>query len=437
MKNVFLLSFVAVFIVICVEFFDSIVSAIYILSEIMWSIAKNFDLMCIILMLVFIVAFGVFLIHFFKCRDKNEIVTTVEFECPKDLNPCEVGFLVDGIVDNEDLTALFVYWASKDYISIEGKGKKQTFKKLVKEIPNDMKEYEKNIFQKIFGNETEVALSKVPEKLTGNDVISKALRSIEKDIGEKYFDKKTILLRQIYICLFALLFFFTAMYFRLEYFVDVAYVVEVVVAGSTLIYVLLSWCMLLSYDNRRKAKSRKQQIISWVMFLVFLAVCAGLLCWFYWTDPYQICCLLAEIVMMFFVTFLSQKFKIYNKAGEEKLGKIIGLKNFIEVAEKERLEMLVEEDPKVFYQILPYAYVLGVSDKWIKDFDVFKNLYQNMASDVVVISNLLMNPFLRTIVIHQGAIRSVSKLGSVISLGSNGGSGKDKGGSNFGGIRRR
>lgn len=437
MKNVFLLSFVAVFIVICIEFFDSIVSAIYILSEIMWAVAKNFDLMCIILMLAFVIAFGIFLIHFFKHRDKNDIVETVEFESPKDLNPCEVGFLVDGVVDNEDLTALFVYWASKGYISIEGKEKDQTFKKLVKEIPNDMKEYEKNIFQKIFGNETEVVLSKIPEKLTGNDVISKALRSIEKNIGEKYFDKKTVLLRQVYVCLFALLFFFTAMYFRLEYFVDIVYIVESFAIVSTVLYILLAWWVISAYDNRRKAKSRKQQIISWVIFVVFLCVCAGLLCWFYWTDPYQICCLLAEIVMMFFVTFLSRKFKIYNKAGEEKLGKIVGLKNFIEVAEKERLEMLVEEDPKVFYQILPYAYVLGVSDKWIKDFDVFKNLYQNMASDVVVISNLFMNPCLRAIVIHQGVIRSVSKLGSVISLGSNGGSGKDKGGSNFGGIRRR
>lgn len=39
---------------------------------------------------------------------------------------------------------------------------------------------------------------------------------------------------------------------------------------------------------------------------------------------------------------------------------------FLETAEKEKLEQLVFEDPKYFYNILPYAYVLGVSDKWIK-----------------------------------------------------------------------
>ena len=34
----------------------------------------------------------------------------------------------------------------------------------------------------------------------------------------------------------------------------------------------------------------------------------------------------------------------------------------------DRLEALVEQDPKYFYSILPYAYVFGLSDKWAKKF---------------------------------------------------------------------
>ena len=41
----------------------------------------------------------------------------------------------------------------------------------------------------------------------------------------------------------------------------------------------------------------------------------------------------------------------------------------METAEKERLEALVYENPSYFYNILPFAYVLGVSDKWIKNFE--------------------------------------------------------------------
>ena len=58
-----------------------------------------------------------------------------------------------------------------------------------------------------------------------------------------------------------------------------------------------------------------------------------------------------------------------NWYGRQILGQLLGLKKFIEVAEKSRLEMMVEENPEYFYQILPFAYVLGVSDKWIKQFE--------------------------------------------------------------------
>lgn len=57
------------------------------------------------------------------------------------------------------------------------------------------------------------------------------------------------------------------------------------------------------------------------------------------------------------------------KYGIEILGKLKGFKNFLEVAEKEKLETMVLQNPNYFYDILPYAYVLGVSDKWIKKFE--------------------------------------------------------------------
>ena len=42
-------------------------------------------------------------------------------------------------------------------------------------------------------------------------------------------------------------------------------------------------------------------------------------------------------------------------------GRLLGLKHFIKVAEKKKLEMMVEQNPQYFYKILPYAYILGVS----------------------------------------------------------------------------
>jgi uncharacterized membrane protein YgcG len=55
--------------------------------------------------------------------------------------------------------------------------------------------------------------------------------------------------------------------------------------------------------------------------------------------------------------------------GTEMLGKIRGFKNFLESAEKEKLDALVLQNPTYFYDILPYTYVLGVSKTWIKKFE--------------------------------------------------------------------
>lgn len=50
------------------------------------------------------------------------------------------------------------------------------------------------------------------------------------------------------------------------------------------------------------------------------------------------------------------------------LNQIVGFKSFILLAEKERLEKMLEDDPQFYYHILPYAQVLGVSDKWEEKF---------------------------------------------------------------------
>jgi len=55
--------------------------------------------------------------------------------------------------------------------------------------------------------------------------------------------------------------------------------------------------------------------------------------------------------------------------GHAMLGRLRGFKRFLETAEKEQLEKLVEQNPEYFFDILPYAYVLGVSNVWIEQFE--------------------------------------------------------------------
>ena len=53
---------------------------------------------------------------------------------------------------------------------------------------------------------------------------------------------------------------------------------------------------------------------------------------------------------------------------------MLGFKKFIETAEKHRLQSLVEKEPQYFYNVLPFAYLFGISDKWIKKFEGIMNI---------------------------------------------------------------
>ena len=50
------------------------------------------------------------------------------------------------------------------------------------------------------------------------------------------------------------------------------------------------------------------------------------------------------------------------------LGKIRGYKNFLRVAEKDKMEALAEEDPEYFYKNLAYAFALGVTTVYAEHF---------------------------------------------------------------------
>ena len=119
------------------------------------------------------------------------------------------------------------------------------------------------------------------------------------------------------------------------------------------------------------------------------------------------------------------------KYGNEMLGKLKGFKNFLETVEKERLNALVMQNPNYFYDILPYTYVLGVSDKWIKKFESISlqapSWYDSSNGFDVSSFGTFMNS---TMVSVQSAMSSSP---SSFSGGSSGGGGGSSGGGSSGG----
>ncbi|HBA37413.1 MAG TPA: hypothetical protein DCY94_01690 [Firmicutes bacterium] len=135
--------------------------------------------------------------------------------------------------------------------------------------------------------------------------------------------------------------------------------------------------------------------------------------------------IISIVIILLCINYLPKR----TKYGSEMLGKLRGFKNFLETAEKKKLEELVEDNPTYFYDILPYTYVLGVSKKWIEKFETISMEAPNWYSSTSAFSITTFNSFINTTMNTANTAMSSSPSSS----GSGGGGSSSGGGSSGGG----
>jgi uncharacterized membrane protein len=77
---------------------------------------------------------------------------------------------------------------------------------------------------------------------------------------------------------------------------------------------------------------------------------------------------LVVCLFSFSATFLTSSALSRTQKYCDELGEILGFKDFIVVTEEEKIKFMLEENPELYYKVLPYAQVLGVTDEWEKKF---------------------------------------------------------------------
>ena len=93
---------------------------------------------------------------------------------------------------------------------------------------------------------------------------------------------------------------------------------------------------------------------------------------------------------------------------------------------------MVEQDPTYFYDILPFTYVLGVSDKWIKKFETISMQAPSWYDSPNAFDVVYFNSFINRTMASASIVMSSSPASSSPSTGggfSGGGSGGGGGGS--------
>ena len=255
-----------------------------------------------------ILPFLVFFILFtvWKKYGRNEkIAIQTEFYPPEGVSPSVSGYIVDGKLDQRDLTALVPYWGAGGYLKINEieekaflglvKTKEYEFIKL-KDLPENTLDFEKTLFNGIFKTGDEVKLSSLKNVLY--TTMDKSKKELESKVDrEQYYVKYSRATGAIFIFL------------------------GIGITGFGLVYFLID-----------------MQINKWPGLAIFLSG-------------------LTMLITGFFMPKKTAK-------GMELQSKLLGFKEFLKSVETDRLKEFLKQDEHYFDKVLPFAIVFDIADTW-------------------------------------------------------------------------
>mgnify|MGYP004610198837 CR=1 FL=1 len=359
----------------------------------------TFNLMNYIFYLFPILFLVIALLLWYKYGRDDQVVETVEFYPPQGFNSLEVGFLYKGKAENQDVTSLLIYLANQGYIKIAETEEKSLFSKSKGFKITKLKEYDgnnvneqiflnglftkrpsisigslfsKNVEQEPTDNTNEVTSTDLYNNfyITMNRILSNINNKENKNkIFEKSASSKTIFIILMIIATYCLI--TIPPIFAYGESSSLLFALLFPGIGFTVLFKLVFGETQTIYVNGRATYSS----IGTKIFGLVWGLGFGGIPWAFMVLPalkqdqvylvgygLGLVCVLGMVICL---KYLPKR----TPYGNEILGKLRGFRNFLETAEKDKLETMVIQDPTYFYNILPYTYVLGVSDKWIKKFE--------------------------------------------------------------------
>lgn len=328
------------------------------------------------LVVIPVIAFVIVLLLWIRHGRDKKIVEVVEFYPPENMSSADVAYWQNGAVTNKDLVPLLIELANEGYLEINEIESKNRFRqsdfeiKRLKDAYVGDDQYKRIFFDGLFNHSS--------RKLVYLEHLKESFYTTLDKICEKYNSSEN----------------------RTKVFNE-----------KSLYLRLLGWLI---------------SIVSVVAVVLFSATLLG--------GTEKIICTFAGVVIGIISFVFSFFVRQRTDDGHRILQKIEGFKLFLETAEKERLETLVEENPKYFYDVLPYAYVLGVSDKWVSKFEKIAIEPVQWYSSYHPYNHILFYHFVND-TIHRSTDAIVSAAANNASGGgfSSGGGGFSSGGGGFSG----
>lgn len=297
-----------------------------------------------------------------------QVIKTVEFYPPEGMTPAEIGYVIDGAIDNKDIVSMITYYASKGYLSISEYEAMKTSKfmvKKLKDIDPSEKRFAKTFFNAIFESDDKIKLDELPEDF------GDLYWATRDQLKGWYTGEKSLFTKNSRICRGAgavLMFVPPVVSILLSALLSLEFLTLIGLIPLLILLMAGLLMVMITFDRRDSMKKGKRTalfVIGTVLIALGILIAAGLTAYQLKSEILALLIIASTIVTYAFVLLMKSR----TKQSAQLQGKILGFKDFIEAAELEKLKMLVEENPEYFYDIMPYAYVMGLSDKWAKNFE--------------------------------------------------------------------
>lgn len=303
------------------------------------------------------------LFKFLACRDPI-LTKTVNLTAPDNIDPLLMGKYVDGKVDKEDLGASIFYLADQGYLGIDLRNGEDdlTLVRTDKPLPEDFPTHLRVIMNGLFVLGDKVSLKTLSCAFyTTAKTATSAADSAAGGLYTKRSRALTVFLGVLTVLLlggFALLNgIFTVFAGYFNWFPAVVALLSYLIACS-------GSCRAWKYREKwSKGKMWGTTIGFFVLALLpalafFVVRSASLTIW-------------AELLLTVLAAgcgTLGGRLISRTRSYSDILGQILGFRQFLQFTEKDKVEFMLRDDPTLYYRILPYAQVLGVTDAWTEKF---------------------------------------------------------------------
>ncbi|MCG5079357.1 DUF2207 domain-containing protein, partial [Candidatus Saccharibacteria bacterium] len=294
-------------------------------------------------------------------KEKSKSTPVIRYTAPDGLNSLELVFANDNIIPHKNAASMVVYLANKGYLTIDIDGENFTLTKL--KDYDGQNESERIFMNGLFNNDHPSKVAKAELEGEFYKTVSAAILTISRGrLKTKYFEKHNrvkIILKVIQWVAIAILLICAGLATLLEQNPNEA-------LGSMAF--IIAFTVFPLFFVLQPTTKQFSPVFTKVLCIIVAITPAVVLQALYFRYPTAIVTGISSIFIMI-GAYITRDVITRTEDGYRVKGEIMGFKEFIETVDKPRLEALLAETPTLFYDIIPYAYVLDVHKKWVDKFE--------------------------------------------------------------------